>query len=116
MRSRRPTASGGEESNDRLAAHILPTSATMVGVCVTVIGLVRLIETSTAVSTFLDKILAGDSLLFLSAAFSSYLAMRAPRTRRRLETFADVVFMIALFVLAGVAVMVAWEMGTTPSR
>src|SRR5687767_2681108 len=83
-------------SQSPLSAHILPTSATMIGVCITVIGLVRLFEAAGDASTIIDKIVAGDSLMFLAAAFMSYLSMRSGRRRRHLESYADVVFMIAL--------------------
>jgi hypothetical protein len=98
-----------------LSAHILPTSATMIGVCITVVGLVRVIEATDNVSTAIDKIVAGDSLLFLTAAVMSYLSMRSGRRLRYLENYADVVFMVALGVLAMAGFLVAWEVGVTPS-
>jgi hypothetical protein len=104
----------GNNQHSPLTAHILPTSATMIGVCITVIGLVRVVEVTNDVSTVIDKIVAGDSLLFLAAAFMSYLSMRSGRGRRYLENYADVVFMIALGVLAMAGILVAWEIGAQP--
>ena len=104
-----------EGNHSPLSAHILPTSATMIGVCITVISLVRVVEATNDVSTMIDKVVAGDSLLFLAAAFMSYLSMRSGRPRRRyLESYADVVFMIALGVLAMAGILVAWEIGAQP--
>lgn len=103
-----------EGNNSPLTAHILPTSATMIGVCITVISLVRVVEATNDVSTVIDKVVAGDSLLFLAAAFMSYLSMRSGRRRRYLENYADVVFMIALGVLAMAGILVAWEIGAQP--
>jgi hypothetical protein len=109
-----PDRSPESSPNSPITAHILPTSATMIGVCITVIGLVRVIEATDEVSTVIDKVVAGDSLLFLAAAVMSYLSMRSGRNRRYLENYADVVFMVALGVLAMAGFLVAWEIGAQP--
>lgn len=89
----------------------MPTSATLLGACLTVIGLIRLLEVSRTIATLIDNILAIDSLLFLAAAVLSYLSMRRSRDRRGLERKADLVVMAGLFVIAATCVMLAWEIG-----
>jgi hypothetical protein len=69
-------ARNGSESVS-LAGHILPVSATMVGVCMTVISLVQIIPKSD-VSSWVDALLAVDNMLFLSSALISYYAIRHP--------------------------------------
>ena len=65
----------------------------MVGVCLTVIGLIRVVITLRKADTFADDLLAFDAILFLLACCSSYWALRTRSAQRmyRLERFADVV-------------------------
>lgn len=86
---------------DDIAIHILSVSAGMVGVCLTVIGLIRVVITLRNADTFADDLLAFDAILFLVACFSSYWALRTRSAQRmyRLERFADVVFLLALALM-----------------
>ena len=104
----------GPRPNNGVSSHILPTSATMVGVCVTVIGIVRLIEAGNTIATIVDNIVAVDSALFLSAALLSYVSLRSPRDEERLETYADLVFLLGLLVMVVASFMLAWEIGQHP--
>jgi len=78
-----------------LSGHILPTSATMVGVCMTVISIVKLAHAGPA-GVVIDKILAFDSVLFLLSAVFSYLSLRFGSNTVRLENIADNAFMVGL--------------------
>jgi hypothetical protein len=66
----------------------------MVGVCLTVIGLVRVVITLGTADTPADDFLAGDALLFLISCLLSYRALRSHSVRRmhRLEKIADWIF------------------------
>jgi hypothetical protein len=48
----------------------------MVGVCLTVIGLIRVVITLGRADTLADDFLAGDALLFLISCLLSYWALR----------------------------------------
>jgi hypothetical protein len=87
-----------------LCIHIFTVSAAMVGVCLTVIGLIRVIITLRKADTLADDFLAFDAVLFLISCLSSYWALRTRNTRRmhRLERFADGVFILALLLMVGV--------------
>jgi hypothetical protein len=87
------------ERSRPISNHILPTAATMVGVCMTVISIVKLIQVSTGES-WLDEILTVDTLLFLASAFFSYLAIRKEQLGTRLESMADLAFMLGLGLMA----------------
>ena len=91
-----------------LSHHILPTSAQLVGVCLTVISLVKVLRISQA-GVLLDKFLAIDVLLFTISAALSYASMRR-RDSENLEKYADQFFMLGLFVLGGCAVLLSLEM------
>ena len=53
-----------------LSAHILPTSATMIGVCMTVLSIGHL-RPSGELRMVVDKLLAVDALVFLISALLS---------------------------------------------
>ena len=93
------------------SADILQASSTMVGVCVTVIGLFRVFNKSQ--ETVADNILAVDAVAFLVSAASAYCSMRlsSSRLRRLFETTADVTFLVALAVIVAVCTLIAYELG-----
>jgi uncharacterized membrane protein YwzB len=78
--------------------HIFTVSSAMVGVCLTVIGLIRVVITLGTADTPADDLLAADALLFLIFCLLSYWALRSRRLRRmhRLERIADAIFIIAM--------------------
>jgi len=96
-------------SETRIANHILPTSATMTGVCVTIISIVRLTETRHHISTVIDNMLAVNSLFFLISCFLSYLSMRSLPRAAKLEKYADVFFLAGLFLMVIGGFLLAWE-------
>jgi hypothetical protein len=98
-------------TNNGLSAHILPTSATMVGVCMTVLAISRLVP-SGLLRLFEDKLIALDALVFLASAVLSLLSIRAHHgvaQLARLERRAETVFIIGLAMLTLAAVVVAFE-------
>lgn len=90
-----------------LTQHILPTSAQLVGVCVTVISLVKALHIG-QVGSLLDKLLAIDTLFFTISAMLSYLSMRGYKSVNA-EKYADIAFMIGLVELGGCAILLAFE-------
>ena len=97
--------------NRDVSRHILPTAATMVGVCVTVISIVRVIEVHAAVSTMIDDLMAVDGLFFLGSALLSYASLRTSRDTTTLERIADGLFLLGLTITVVASFMLAWEMG-----
>lgn len=95
----------------QLSAHIFAVSAGLVGVCLTVIGLFRVVVRSQNVDSIADNLLAIDALLFMVACFLAYLALRAGTARRgrRIEKVADVVFLTGLAMMVAVGALVAYE-------
>jgi hypothetical protein len=55
-----------------ICIHIFTVSSAMVGVCLTVIGLIRVVITLGIADTLADDLLAGDALLFLVSCLLSY--------------------------------------------
>ena len=95
-----------------ICIHIFTVSAGMVGVCLTVIGLLRVVIALRKADTFADNLLALDALLFLIACLSSYWALRTPGPRRMhaVERFADVAFLLALVLMAVVCVFITYAL------
>jgi hypothetical protein len=99
-------------SNSNLSQHIMPTSATMVGVCITVIGIVRLIEVHAAITTIIDDVAAVAAVIFLLSTLLSFASLRAAAAWP--ERYADVVFLLGLLMLVVCGFMLAWELGQDP--
>jgi len=95
-------------NQEKLARHILPTSSTMLGVCMTVISIIKLLHLGRP-GTMIDKLLAIDSLIFLSSAMLSYVSMRKP-ILEHLERWADATFMVGLLGMGVCAVLLAFEL------
>jgi len=95
-----------------IAIHIFSVSAAMVGVCLTVIGIIHLVIGVRNVSTLTDDLLSLDSLLFLCACLLSYASIRSRsrRTRRRLEGIADGFFILALLLMVAVCVLITYAL------
>ena len=97
-----PNPERASRLEEDICIHIFTVSAGLVGVCLTVIGLLRVVITLRKTDTFADDLLAIDAFLFLVACLSSYWALRTRSVRRmhRVERFADLVFLLALVLMA----------------
>lgn len=96
--------------NRNLSRHILPTSATMVGVCMTVISIIKLANLGRQFSVIIDKLLAADTVLFLFSSVFSYISIRAEKGSERLEKMADVVFLVGLSFMVVSSIILAFEL------
>lgn len=101
-----------EQREHELTLQVFAISAGMVGVCLTAIGILRLITAQTQVQTLGDEFLAADSILFVVCCFLSFWSFktRASHLRRVLRIVIDVLFMIALVIMAGVCVIIAYAL------
>jgi hypothetical protein len=93
-----------------ICIHIFTVSAGLVGVCLTVIGLLRVVITLRKVDTFADDLLSIDAGLFLLSCFSSYWALRTRKVARMypVERFADVTFLLGLILMAAICAFVTF--------
>jgi hypothetical protein len=94
-----------------LSGHILPNSTAMVGVCVTAIGLVKLLEGRIGPS-HVDEYCALTAIIFAASAILSYISIRvetATNSAGVLERLADFCFMLGLAALTGIALLFAYE-------
>jgi hypothetical protein len=91
-----------------ISSHILPTSATMVGVCMTVLSIAKLIEGQRGL-VIIDELMAFDGLVFLLSAGLSYQSIRSLKLQEKFETLADMVFMTGLILMTISAFIFAYE-------
>lgn len=116
----------GETNRDRnrdghleqdISIHIFTVSSAMVGVCLTVIGLIRVVITLGRADTLADDFLAGCALLFLISCLLSYWALRTRSLRRmhRLEKVADAIFIVAMIGMVGVCALITYTV-SVPAR
>ena len=116
----------GETSGDRdrdthleqdICIHIFTVSSAMVGVCLTVIGLIRVVITLGRADTLADDLLAGDALLFLISCLLSYWALRSRSLRRmhRLEKIADGIFILAMIGMVIICALITYTI-SAPAR
>jgi ABC-type xylose transport system permease subunit len=102
---------------DDLCIHTFTVSAAMVGVCLTVIGLIRIVITLQKVNTIADDMLAFDSVLFLTSCMLSYWALRTRKVRRRhrAERLADLLFLVAMVVMTAICLFITYMIATNPN-
>lgn len=91
-----------------LSRHILPSSAQLVGVCVTVISLIKALHVGQA-EIVLNVLLAINSILFTVSALLSYMSIRGYMTEK-FESYADQIFMLGLVELGVCSVLLALEL------
>jgi hypothetical protein len=99
-----------------ICIHIFTVSAAMVGVCLTVIGLIRVVITLGKADTIADDLLAGDAFLFLISCLVSYSALRTRSVRRmhRRERIADAIFIFAMILMAIVCGFITYCISLPP--
>lgn len=97
-------------SENDICIHILTVSAAMVGVCLTVIGLFKVIAELKSFSTVGDNLLAVDSLAFLASCILSYISMRSRRKERKglIGRVADIIFLAALSLMVIICGLIAY--------
>lgn len=100
-----------------ICIHIFTVSSAMVGVCLTVIGLIRVVITLGKADTLADDLLAVDALLFLISCLLSYAALRSRSLGRmhRIERAADWVFIAAMIVMTGICGLITYAV-TMPNH
>src|SRR5690242_9858382 len=100
----------GKKLEEYICIHIFTVSAGMVGVCLTVIGLIRVVITLGKADTIADDLLAFDAVLFLTASLLSYTALRTHSVAKmkQFERFADWLFISAMTLMVAVCAFIAY--------
>jgi hypothetical protein len=114
---RQPRDRNNTHLEQDICIHIFTVSSAMVGVCLTVIGLIRVVITFGTADTLADDFLAADALLFLISCLLSYWALRSRGLRRmhRLERIADAIFIIAMIGMVVICALITYTI-SVPAR
>jgi hypothetical protein len=100
-----------------ISIHIFTVSSAMVGVCLTVIGLIRVVITFGKADTVADDLLAADAFLFLLSCLLSYSALRT-RSKHRMhlmERIADGIFILAMILMVVICGFITYAI-TLPAK
>ena len=109
------TISHPESTIERdLSRHILSASAVMIGVCTTLIGLVKVARPHLG-QGHVSEYAGLTALLFFLSALTSYLSIRYANANanfaisRRFERIADAIFLGGLIAISIIAIFFAFE-------
>lgn len=93
-----------------LTLHVFSISAGLVGVCLTGLGLIKVITQRSQVGTLADDLLAGDAALFMCCCFFAFWSFKTRHTRLRqmLRNILDGLFMLALALMVGVCGVIVY--------
>jgi len=81
----------------------------MLGVCMTVISIIKLTQTNRGIAYWADDLLALDALIFLTSSIFSYLSIRSNSKKIYFEDIADKVFMLALILMGAAVLLLTFE-------
>lgn len=95
-----------------ISTHIFTASAAMVGVCITVIGMLRVIIAIRRTDLIEDDMFAVNAVLYLITCLLSYWSLRTRSMRRlhRLERVSDALFLISLGLTTVNAGFLTWAL------
>jgi heme/copper-type cytochrome/quinol oxidase subunit 3 len=98
--------------DDDICVHIFSSSSVMVGVCLTVVGILRVVVTLRSEDVLGDDLLTINTMIYLMAALMSYWALRTRNRKRnhRLEYFADGAFLVGMVFTVIVTGFITWAM------
>lgn len=99
----------------QLTRDILPTAATMLGVCITTISLLKILE-HLKTQAIVDEILEFDSLIFMLSALISFYSMRQNHNYQKLEALAETIFLIGLIVMSLAIITLGLTLPSFPAR
>ena len=105
--------SGQQQSAERdIASHIFANSPTLLALCLTVIGLIKIYASLQRITTLADNMLLFSVAAFLVATVFSYMCLRskAQRNRRIFGDVADWAFMSGLCLATFVALFITFSL------
>ena len=99
-----------EQREHDITMHVFSISAAMVGVCLTAIGILKLVSSQSRIETIGDELLAADAVLFVLCCFLSFWSFKINRERPRriLRLAVDGLFMVALSIMVVVCAVIAY--------
>jgi hypothetical protein len=98
--------------NDTIFTHIMNQGSVKVGMCLTLLGLMKVVEGVKQVTSITDELLAVDAVAFLFSTMLTYFALKNidQARKRALGRIADIAFSGALVLLAVICGFIAFEL------
>ena len=98
--------------DDDICVHIFTSSSVMVGVCLTVVGILRVVVTLRSEDVLGDDLLTINTMIYLLSALVSYWALRTRSRKRnhRLEYVADGLFLLGMVFTVVNTAFITWAM------
>lgn len=114
LTTRRDMNENGEQQliERDIASHVFGNSPTLLALCLTVIGLIKIYASLQRITTLADNLLFISVAAFLVATISSYMALRC-RTQKRRRVFGDIAdwaFISGLCVTMFVALFITFTL------
>jgi uncharacterized membrane protein SirB2 len=101
-----------EEREIKIVGQIFGNSPTMLALCLTVIGLIKIYANLQRVRTLADNFLAFGVVCFLIATVVSYMALRDRTHKQRLKRarLADVTILVGLCCTTAIAIFITFSL------
>jgi urea transporter len=98
--------------DEDICVHIFTSSSVMVGVCLTVVGILRVVIALRSEDVLGDDLLSINAMLYLLSALLSYWALRTRNRKRnhRIEYAADGVFIVGMIFTVINTGFITWAM------
>lgn len=99
-----------QKREEKLSINIFTVSAGLIGVCITLIGIINVFCSVRSRKTIIDDLVVFNAIGFLAACILSYCALRTRNNHNfeRLERFADGIFLISLTGLIVICLMMVY--------
>jgi len=101
-----------EATNLNLSQHILPNSSMMIGVCMTVISITKVIGLHVGQHR-IAHVFAFDALIFLISVLFSYFSIRNQSkfiSSDEMEKIADIAFIVGIIVMTVAGFLLTYEL------
>jgi hypothetical protein len=93
--------------------HISEISVGMVGVCLTGVSILQIDQDLDNANSYIDDILAIDSLFFMTSCLLAYwsvrVAMKGNRHVRKVASIANIIFLIGMIIMAVVCGCIVYQ-------
>ena len=101
-----------EELGDQIYTHIASQSTTRLGVCLTLVGLFKVVDGLKTIEVLADEILAVGAVAFLVSGMLGYYALRTkkPRTKYLVGRIADATYLASNGLLIVICLIIAFEL------
>jgi hypothetical protein len=96
--------------DEDICVHILTASSVMVGVCLTVVGVLRMVVKLRSEDVTGDDLLSINAMLYLLSALLSYWALRTRKRNHRIAYAADGVFIVGMIFTLINTGFITWAM------